>query len=114
VFYLLSVPVGQETDDIVVFEVDRGEIADDLVLATSEPGKVVARARTTLEDALTGLKPSLAKVVHVLQEIAPGETTVEFGLKMGGETGVIIAQGTAEVNFTVSMSWKSGKPEKSG
>lgn len=32
---------------------------------------------------------------------------------MGGETGVIIAKGTAEVNFNVTMSWKPGKPGKS-
>ena len=60
----------------------------------------------TLEEALTKLKPSLMKVVHTLKEMSPGETVVEFGLKMGGETGVIIAKGTAEVNFTVRMSWK--------
>jgi hypothetical protein len=110
----LGVAVGGGLDDVVVFEVDRGEVADDLVLASSEPGKVAARARLTLEDALTSLKPSLAKIVHVLREIAPDEATVEFGLKMGGETGVIIAKGTAEVNFKVCMSWKSGSPEKTG
>jgi len=36
-----------------------------------------------LEDALAGIKPSLIKIVEVLREIAPEETTVEFGLKMG-------------------------------
>ena len=105
--FLLSVPVDKDTDAVVVFEADRAEIADDLVLAAPEPSKVAARARTTLEDALTDLKPSLHKIVHVLRETSPDEMTVEFGLKMGGETGVIIAKGTAEVNFTVSMSWKS-------
>ena len=29
---------------------------------------------------------------------------VEFGLKLDGETGVIVAKGTAEVNFKVTMS----------
>ncbi|MGH3771709.1 MAG: CU044_2847 family protein [Pseudonocardiaceae bacterium] len=110
--YLLSVPVGDGAD-VVVFEVDRGEVPEDLVLASAEPGKVAARALTTLEDALAGVTPSLTKIVEVLREIAPAETTVEFGLKMGGETGMIIAKGTAEVNFKVTMSWKPGKPEKS-
>lgn len=109
--YLLGVPVGEGTDDVVVFEVDRSEVSDDLVLASAEPGKVAARARTTLEEALTDLKPSLAKVVGVLREMAPVEMTVEFGVKIGGETGVIIAKGTAEVNFKVTMSWKAGTSE---
>ncbi|HWR48025.1 MAG TPA: CU044_2847 family protein [Pseudonocardiaceae bacterium] len=104
--YLLGVPVGAGTGDVVVFEVDRSEVPDDLVLASVEPGKVAARARRTLEEALAQVKPSLVKVVSVLREMTPGEMTVEFGLKMGGETGVIIAKGTAEVNFRVTMSWK--------
>jgi hypothetical protein len=109
VSYLLGVPVGADTGDVVVFEVDRSEVPDDLVLASAEAGKVAARARRTLEEALADVKPSLVKIVGVLREMTPGEMTVEFGLKMGGETGVIIAKGTAEVNFTVTMSWKSDK-----
>ena len=89
-----------------MFEVDRNEVSGDLVLASPEPGKIADRAQVTLEEALDKLKPSLRKVVHMLKELSPDETVVEFGLKMGGETGVIIAKGTAEVNFTVRMSWK--------
>ncbi|MGH3826803.1 MAG: CU044_2847 family protein [Pseudonocardiaceae bacterium] len=110
VSYLLGVPVGDGADDVVVFEVDRGEIPGDLVLASAEPGKVAARARASLEDALEGVKPSLLKIVEMLREITPEQTTVEFGLKLGGETGMIIAKGTAEVNFKVTMSWGAGKP----
>jgi hypothetical protein len=109
VSYLLGVPVGGGTGDVVVFEVDRSEVPDDLVLASAEPGRVAARARRTLEEALADVKPSLVKVISVLREMTPGEMTVEFGLKMGGETGVIIAKGAAEVNFKVTMSWKSDK-----
>lgn len=31
---------------------------------------------------------------------------MEFGVKIGGETGMIIAKGTAEVNFKIALSWK--------
>jgi hypothetical protein len=31
---------------------------------------------------------------------------VQFGLKVGGETGVIVAKGTAEANFTITLAWK--------
>jgi hypothetical protein len=104
--YLLGLPVEADSDDILIFEVERSEVADDLVLASPEPGKVAARAQVTLEEALGKLKPSLQKVIQLLKELSPDETEVEFGLKMGGETGVIVAKGTAEVNFTVRMSWK--------
>ena len=105
--YLLGLPVGADSKDILVFEVDPDEVPDDLVLAALEPGKVAARAQMTLEEALAKLKPSLQKIVHLLKEMSPDDTVVEFGLKMGGETGVIIARGTAEVNFTVRMSWRA-------
>jgi hypothetical protein len=111
--YLLGLPLEEGHDDLLVFEVERGEVSDDLVLASPEPGKVVARAQITLEEALKKLKPSLEKVVHLLKELSPEETVLEFGMKMGGETGVIIAKGTAEVNFVIRMSWKAAtaKPE---
>jgi hypothetical protein len=97
-------PVEDGSDDLLVVEVDDSEVPDDLVLAAT-PGQLAARAQVSLEDALTKLKPSLQKVVHLLKELSPDQTTVEFGLKLGGETGVILAKGTAEVNFTVTMSW---------
>lgn len=109
--YLLGVPVSQDTDDVVVFEVEDTEVPDDLALASLVPGKVAARARATLEETLTDLKPSLAKVLGVLREMAPGGMTVEFGVRIGGETGIIIAKGTAEVNFRVTMSWGAGESE---
>jgi len=105
VAYLLGLPLEADGKDVLVFEVDRSEVPSDLVLASAESG-AVARAQVTLDEALGKLKPSLQKVVHLLKELSPDETVVEFGLKIGGETGVIVAKGTAEVNFTVRMSWK--------
>lgn len=104
--YLLGLPVDAADDELLVFEVDRSEVSDDLVLASPGPGQVVAKAHVTLEQALTRLKPSLQKMTQVLKELAPDEAEIEFGLKIGGESGVIIAKGTAEVNFVIRMSWK--------
>jgi hypothetical protein len=103
--FLLGLPVEAGSEDVVVVEVDRGEVPEGLVLASPEPGEVAARAQVTLEEALARLKPSLQKVTGLLKELSPDQTVVEFGLKVGGETGIIIAKGTAEVNFKVTMSW---------
>ena len=86
---------------------DRNEVSDDLVLSSAAPGNVADRASVTLEEALSKLKPSLHKILRLLKELSPNEGVVEFGLKIGGETGVIIARGTGEVNFAIRMSWKS-------
>lgn len=108
---LLGVRAGRDSDDVLVFEVDRSEVSDDLVLASSDAAGVADRARITLEEALAKLRPSLHKVLAVLREMSPDETVIEFGLKIGGETGIIIAKGSAEANFTVRMSWKPGQPD---
>ena len=107
--YLLGLPVESGGDDILVFEVERGEVSDDLVLAAPAPGQIAARAEVSLEQALWKLKPSLEKLVHLLKELAPDEAGVDFGLKIGGETGVIVARGTAEVNFAIHISWRSAQ-----
>ena len=104
--YLVGMQLGADSDDVLIFEADPSEVSGDLVLASTDPGKVAERARVTLEQALAHLKPSLGKVVDLLKDLSPDETVVEFGLKLGGETGVIIAKGTAEVNFTIRMTWK--------
>ncbi len=92
---------GEET--AVVFEVDGDLAGSDLELAAGDG--LVGRARVSVQDALDQVKPTLAKVARTVRELGPDEAEIEFGLKMGGETGVIVAKGTAEVNFAVRLVW---------
>ena len=109
--YVLGVPVEPNSDDLLEVEVDSRDVSEGLVLAAPEPGKIAARAQMSLEESLAKLKPSLLKIARLLRELSPEETEVEFGLKLGGETGVIVAKGTAEVNFTVRMTWRANPPQ---
>jgi Trypsin-co-occurring domain 1 len=34
--------------------------------------------------------------------------TVEFGLVLGVEYGIVVAKGKGEVHFTVTLTWKPG------
>ena len=105
--YQLAVPLSRDSDDVIVFEVDRSEVPDTLVLASNDESKTTDRALITLEDALSKLKPSLHKIVDMLKDLSPDETSMDFGLKVGGEYGIVVAKGTAEVNLAVHMTWKS-------
>ncbi len=102
---LLEVPL--QGGDSVLVEVATEELPQDegLVLASTLPG-VAGRAVLTLEEALDRLEPTLTALAERLRRVTPHELTVEFGIKLGGETGVILAKGTAEVNFKVSMAWR--------
>ena len=101
---LLEVPL--DTGASVLVEVGPSEVprGDGLVLASNIPG-VVGRAAVSLEDALDRLEPVVKALAARLTSAGPDEMSVEFGIKLGGETGVILAKGTAEVNFKVAMSW---------
>ncbi|MGH3624461.1 MAG: CU044_2847 family protein, partial [Sciscionella sp.] len=90
----------------VVVEVDRREVPGELVLATAKPHEVAARAAETLEQTLDRVKPALRSLSQWAKSAGPDECCVEFGLKLGGEAGVIVAKGTAEVNFVVRLTWK--------
>lgn len=99
--------VGVGAGGRLVVEVDPVDLpSGDVELASPEPGRVVARATETLEQSLETLQPALTAVVDRLRASAPAELAVQFGLKVGGEAGLIVAKGTAEVNFVVTLTWK--------
>ncbi|MFJ3721829.1 CU044_2847 family protein [Streptomyces sp. NPDC090045] len=101
---LISMTLEDGGDEIAaVFEVDGALAGSDLELAADDG--LVGRARISLQDALDQVKPTLARVARTVRELGPDEAEIEFGLKMGGETGVIVAKGTAEVNFAVRLVW---------
>ena len=86
-------------------EVDKLDIpGGDVVLAATEPGKTLAGVQTKLGAACGSIRPAVTELVEALRkDSGPESISVEFGIKIGGETGVILAKGTAEVNFKVSM-----------
>lgn len=103
--YLMSMYADSDSEERIVFEVDGSEVPDDLVLAAPRLSGAAAHASVTFAEAIGKLRPPLERVVDLLHELSPEHIEVEFGLKIGGETGIIVSKGTAEVNFTVRMSW---------
>jgi hypothetical protein len=103
---LVQVPVDtDESTALVLVEADRGDIPGGLALASPEPGQPAARAARSLSASLEQLEPVLRTVKDKLVAAAPEHFTVEFGVKLGGETGIILAKGTAEVNLKITMTW---------
>ncbi|MGD0703116.1 MAG: CU044_2847 family protein [Trebonia sp.] len=82
--------------------VDAGQ--DELGLASSVPERA-KKANETLESALDQVTPALKSVARKLRDLSPDDLTVEFGLTLTAETGVIVAKGGMEVHFTVTLAW---------
>jgi Trypsin-co-occurring domain 1 len=108
--YLVEVPV--EGGGRLVVEASSWQLPGDLELAALRPGDVVARTQETLEQALEGLQPALEAVTSRLRAMGPQKFGIEFGLSLGAEGGVVVAKGTTEVHFTVTMEWNTGDQEE--
>ena len=100
---LVEVPV--DDGSVLVVEADRADIPGGLTLASPEPGAVAARAVRSLSESLGRLEPLLRAVKERLVASNPDRFAVEFGVKVGGETGIILAKGTAEANLKITMTW---------
>lgn len=102
--YLVEVPV--EAGGRLIVEASDWQLPGDLELASPRPGEVAARASESLERALDQVKPAIGAMARRIQEMGPDEFTVEFGLTLGAECGVVVAKGTTDVHLNVTLSWK--------
>jgi Trypsin-co-occurring domain 1 len=113
---LMRVPVDGGQDeagaDFIMVEVDPQDGDGAVQLAADDStGRDVVRAPETLARAFDRLGPALSTMLLKLRsaEHAPDEIQMEFGLKLGGEAGLIFAKGTAEANFAVTVTWAKPK-----
>jgi len=108
--YVIEIPV--DSGGQLLVQANEDDLPGTLELASLRPGDVVARARESVEAAIDQIKPAIDAVTDWLKAMAADEIAVEFGIVLGAETGAIIAKGTAEVHFTVTMSWKREQGEQ--
>jgi NTP-dependent ternary system trypsin peptidase co-occuring protein len=101
VSYLIDVPV--EGGGRLLVGAAGWQLAGEPELA-ARPGEIVTRARESLERSLDQLKPALSAVAQRLRAMSPDEFSVELGLTLGAESGLVVAKGSGEVHFTVTFS----------
>lgn len=86
-----------ETDDAAGGVVKAGRTAD-----------VAGRATQSLESALESVAPAARAVLAKVREARPQQVTVEFGIKLSAEAGVVITRTSGECNFKVTLRWEQG------
>jgi hypothetical protein len=103
---LLRVPVD-ETGAYFEVEVDHQDLSGEVALVAGRPD--LAEAPFSLASSLRSVLPALHVLLDGLRTLAPGpdEVTVELGLKVGGETGLVFVKGTGEATFTVNLTWRN-------
>lgn len=97
-----------EKGESVFIEISEHTEADDRVSLSS---RVVQKAEETLETALEKIKPITQTIIRKVRDAseAPQEVEVKFRIKMSAELGAVIASGESEVNYEVTLKWKSAE-----
>ena len=103
---LLQVPVGADTDEFVEVEVDSRDLGESVQLAAGGGG--IATAPFTLVSSVDRILPGLSAIVTRLRSAgqSPDEISLELGLTVGGETGLVFTKGKAEATFTLTLKWQ--------
>ncbi|MFC8240058.1 CU044_2847 family protein [Streptomyces chartreusis] len=73
------------------------------------PEETVGSAADTLRDAVDRVRPAVQDVVDSLRAMPrrPDTITLEFGVKVTAEAGVVLARTAAEAHFTVGVEWNT-------
>jgi len=68
------------------------------------------RGTSTFEDALNGLQAAAQQAISNVLKIAnpPREVSVQFGVQLATEAGVVVARATASANMIVTFNWTLG------
>ncbi len=68
------------------------------------------RAQRSLDEALERVRPAATVLVEKLRSLAepPDEATIEFGIKLTGTAGAILASAALEANYHITLTWRRG------
>ncbi|QXE33251.1 hypothetical protein KQY30_02025 [Streptomyces sp. GMY02] len=68
---------------------------------------IVRGSAQTLQEALAHIRPAVEAVADSIQGLAsrPDTVSLEFGIKLSAEAGVVVAKAASEANFVVRLEW---------
>ena len=108
---LVKFQLDDDDESFVYVEVDEklpvssNEDEDEELIGIGD--EVAQQAKQTLGKALSSIKPVANAIIKKVQDLNQPADAVEvkFGIKMSGELGAVIASGSAEVNYEITLKW---------
>jgi len=93
-----------------VFETDLApDGREELVSRGGEEAIPLASER--LDALAEKIKPVANTLFDALKDLnTPQEINLEFGIKLGGKTGIVFASAETECNFKIGLKWTNPKP----
>jgi hypothetical protein len=106
--------------EVLRYEVGSGTVlveADENSYGVNRPSRNeqgIVDVGRRLEDALASVRPAARAVLEAMAELTPEQMEIEFGVRLAGDAGALIAKGTADAHFVLRMSWTPGAPAVHG
>ncbi len=104
---MLRVRLDDETEvmfETTLIEEGREELA-------SRDEEEIPETRERLDVLVGKIQPVAQTVFDALKELnTPQEINLEFGIKLGGKTGIVFASAETECNFKIGLKWTNPKP----
>ncbi|RKR19639.1 CU044_2847 family protein [Arthrobacter oryzae] len=97
--------------EILRYEVGAGTVlveVEDNSFGVERPSRNeqgILEAGRRLEDALSAVRPAASAAAEVMKELGAEHLEIQFGVKLAGDAGAIIARTSAEGHFIVRMSF---------
>lgn len=87
-----------------VFETTLGANGDE-ELVSRDDGEI-PEAKERLDVLVQRIRPVAQTLFSALEELnTPTEINLEFGIKLGGKTGIVFASAETECNFKIGLKW---------
>ncbi|MEU6077471.1 CU044_2847 family protein [Micromonospora sp. NPDC047074] len=103
--YEIDVP-GSPASSILV-EVDDFGSSGDQEFEYSSGSRLIKKSTATLNETLATVRPAVIAIREALDGLSPDGTEVEFGIKLGGDAGVVLAKSKFEFQLLIRMKWGS-------
>lgn len=99
-----------ENGDSILVEMDEPAVINDRI---SRRDQMVKKADQTFESALEKVQPIANVILTKVRSLhqPADEVEVKFGIKVSAELGAIIASGSSEVNYEITLKWKRGSQD---
>ncbi|WP_371618687.1 CU044_2847 family protein [Streptomyces sp. NBC_00454] len=100
----VEVPVGEDGEGFVRVQIHE---VDESLIRVGRGDRSIARAEQSLDQMLDTVRPVADSFVGRFRGLAhaPDEITLEFGVSLSAEAGVVIASTATVANFSVSLTW---------
>ena len=105
---LIEFPLEGGGSVIVVASRESGPITRGGITRRAEPSELLSRADQTLETALGRVQPAAEALLKNVLSLAnvPDSVEIRFGVVLSASIGAVIAKGSGEANFAVTLRWE--------